>query len=128
MCFSYSNIEIDIDLQPVIFIASEWPEGACRNAILEHEQKHIRVDREVMNEFAQKIGASVQQAVDAIGAVGPVNAAQADQTREFMKQHIQSAVQSLELPLYTEMRRRQADVDSLEEYQRVGGICGPAKR
>jgi hypothetical protein len=128
MCFTYNTIEVDIDLRPTIFIASEWPPGRCRDAILEHEQKHIRVDREVMNEFAQKIGLSVQQAVDGIGAVGPVNAEQADQTRAIMTDHIESAVKALELPLYSEMRRRQGQVDSLEEYQRVGAICGNPSR
>jgi hypothetical protein len=127
-CFTYRSIDIYIDLQPTIFIASEWPPGRCRDTILGHEQKHIHVDREVMNEFAQKIGVAVQRAVDEVGAVGPVGADQSGQALGFMKEHVESAMNAIEQPLYDEMRRRQAAVDSLEEYERVGAICGHPTR
>ncbi len=124
VCLSYETINIYIDLKPVIFIASEWPPGTCRDAILEHEKKHIRVDREVMNEFAQKIGAAVQNAVNEVGAVGPVHIAQKEEAHKYMLDYIDSAVKYLQLPLYSQMRKRQAEVDSLQEYQRIGAICG----
>lgn len=123
-CMNYDTITINIHLQPVIFLASEMPPGKCRDAVLEHEQKHVRVDREIINEFSVKIGQSVQGAVNEIGVMGPLNMDQKDQTQVYMNDHIANAIKFIELPLFNEMHRRQAEVDSLEEYNRVNAICG----
>ncbi len=122
-CMTYGKIDISIKLAPVIYVASDRPAGMCRNAILDHEKKHVRVDREMMNKYAQKIGQTVQNAVNEVGVVGPMNLNRQYEAKDFMTKHIQSAIQSMELPLYNEMRARQAEVDSLEEYQRVGWFC-----
>ncbi len=122
-CMTYGKIDISIKLAPVIYVASERPSGGCRNAILDHEKKHVRVDREMMNKYARKIGEAVQNAVNEVGVVGPLNLEKQEEARQFMTRHVQSAIQSMELPLYNEMRARQSAIDSLEEYERVNWFC-----
>ena len=122
-CMTYGQIDISIKLAPVIYVAKERPSGGCRNAILDHEKKHVRVDREMMNKYARRIGEAVQKAVNEVGVVGPMNLDKQQEARDFMTRHIESAIQSMELPLYNEMRARQGEIDSLEEYQRVNWFC-----
>lgn len=126
-CMTYNTIEVNIKLQPVIYIAREVAPGPCRNAVIEHEKKHVRVDREIVNDFSQRIGYAVQAAVNEIGAVGPLNMGGEKNAQKAMNEHISNAVKSLELPMFTEMRRRQAEVDSLQEYERVNRICGSSR-
>lgn len=128
VCFWYDSVDISIQLQPKIYIASEnTADKKCRDAILEHEKKHVVVDREIINKYAVDIGKAVQDAINAAGAVGPYNADSIKETQAMMTEHIQSAVNSKSLAVSQEMRRRQADVDSYDEYQRVSAICQISK-
>jgi hypothetical protein len=45
-----------------------------------------------------------------------------------MIDHTQSAVKSRQLSYETDMRRQQAQVDTLAEYERVSKICNKGKR
>lgn len=125
VCLWYDEVKVDIHLQPKIYIAKEFNKGRCRDAIMTHELKHVQVDRDVMNKYAQLIGQSVQQAVNSMGAVGPYNKHRLDSVQQSMASHIRNAVMQYQLPLQEEMRRRQSQVDSLEEYTAVSKICDP---
>ncbi len=122
-CIWYDSITVNISLSPVIYIAKEYQQEPCRSGITEHELKHVSVDREVMNKFSREIGLSVQEAVNQAGAFGPFNAQEMPEHQERLIQHIKSAVDSRQLMLEKEMRTRQGQVDSLEEYKRVSKIC-----
>lgn len=124
VCLSYSQIDVDITLKPKIYIAKEFgADRRCRAAILEHEKKHVTVDREVMNKYALKIGQSIKAAIDEIGALGPYRKDQQKAVQQDMIQHIQNASKRYNLQMEKEMKARQAEVDSLAEYQRVSKIC-----
>ncbi|MCB9996591.1 MAG: hypothetical protein H6869_09165 [Rhodospirillales bacterium] len=124
-CLWYDKIEVTIELSPKIYIASErTKDSVCRDAIIDHELKHVDVDRDVINKYAMDIGLAVKDAVDGAGAMGPYNYHQLDTVKKQLVGHITAAVESKKLLLHQEMARRQAGVDSLEEYERVSKICG----
>lgn len=123
-CLWYTNVSVKIRLSPHIYIANEFSaEGPCKDAIMEHELHHVDVDREMMNKYAQIIGEAVQKVVGETGAVGPVNPDKMDEKRNELQQKVKDAIRTAETPLQAEMRDRQAQVDSPEEYQRVSAIC-----
>lgn len=126
-CLWYENINVTIDLSPKIYIAKDHGNQVCRDAIMDHELKHVTVDREVINLYAQDIGQAVKQAVDGIGAMGPYNNHELEDVRGKLIGHIEAAVESKKFVLHQEMARRQREVDSLEEYERVRKICEGAE-
>jgi hypothetical protein len=120
-CLHYSNVKITLELNPVIYVVREMRPGTCAHkAVLEHEKKHVRVDRDIANKYAREIGLAVQKAVNDIGAVGPFNIHEMENRQKMMQDHISSTISALQLKLFLEQSRRQQDVDSLEEYERVG--------
>lgn len=124
VCAWYDTVTIIIELQPKIYVAKENAgKRACREAILEHEQKHVRVGREIFNEYAQSVGLAVQGAVNDAGAVGPFNGSRMEETKKTLMEHVKSAITANELKLRKEIRERQGKVDSYEEYERVSAIC-----
>ncbi|QQG35996.1 MAG: hypothetical protein HYS17_10920 [Micavibrio aeruginosavorus] len=122
-CIWYDTIEVNIDLNPVISIAKEFQKEPCKSAIIKHELKHVSVDREVMNKYANQIGQAVKAAVNQAGALGPFNINEMNAQQDRLMEHIQSAINSQQLALDKEMRQRQAQVDSLEEYEQVSKVC-----
>ena len=122
-CMWYETITVKIELSPKIYIAKDFGDSRCHSAIMEHEIKHVEVDRAVINRYAYDIGMSVKAAVDEIGAIGPYNFHELEGVREQLVNHIKTAVDSQKFKLHQEMAREQAKIDSLEEYERVNKIC-----
>lgn len=124
VCMWYKTVKVSINLNPKIYIASENKDSpACREAIRGHELKHVELDRKIINQYAKDIGESVKDAVDRIGAMGPYNSHQQEDVKEKLIQHIETAVDSHRFLLYQDMSKRQATIDSYDEYQRVNAIC-----
>ncbi len=122
-CIWYEQVDVTITLNPQIYIASDFTGRACREAILEHEMKHVRVDRTIMNEYAGRLGREIEKTVNQTGALGPYTPSQAEIMQKRMTESVQAAMLSLESGLQQEMRDRQAEVDTKEEYLRVSNIC-----
>lgn len=126
-CIWYDRIDIDIHLRPEIYIAQDFSYSPCKEAIIEHELKHVTVDRKVMNKYAREIGNALRQAVDRVGAIGPYDASAVEATQTKMGEYIQATVNSFQGRLNSEMDARQQKVDSLQEYERISKICHAAR-
>lgn len=119
-CLYYNAVNIEIRLSPAIYVVKEFKPGSCaHDAVLAHEKKHAAVDREIVNKYAPRIGAEVQKAINAAGALGPYPLADMKPASDRMIRHVQTAIALLELQMTEEQARRQQAVDSLEEYERV---------
>lgn len=127
-CLWYDSVTVNINLNPIIYIAKEYQQEPCKAAIMGHEVKHVTVDREVMNKYAVEIGKAVQSAVNQAGALGPFNLSEMPDHQKRLISHVRSAIDGQELLLEKEMRQRQAKIDSLEEYERVSKICKDVMR
>ncbi len=122
-CLWYDSVVVNITMNPVIYIAQEYQQDPCKAAIMEHELKHVGVDREVMNRYATEIGKAIQAAVNQAGAMGPFNVDEMNAYQDRYIAHVQSAIDSKQLLLTKDMRNRQAMIDTREEYDRVSKIC-----
>lgn len=127
-CLWYNDITVNINLNPKIYIARDHTSPACRNAILEHEKKHVAVDRQVINRFSRNIGQAIKSAVDQAGAMGPYKLSEVEKAQQRLVKHIEAAIDTQTFLMQEEMRRHQAAVDSLEEYERVGKICDEGEK
>ena len=126
-CIWYDKINVTIDLAPKIYIAKEFNYSPCREEILKHEKQHVRVDRQVFNKYSKQIATAVERAIKAIDVAGPYRKAEIPRVQETMAKHIQHAVMTKISNLQTEMKRRQAQVDSPQEYARITKICRAAR-
>ncbi len=123
-CLWYHSIDVTIKLSPHIYIAKEYNAlGPCRDAIMAHERHHVDVDREMMNKYSYIIGQAVQDVVNKAGAVGPINADNVANNGQQLIDGVSAAIKTVEQPLQDEMRQRQAQVDSIDEYKRISAIC-----
>lgn len=128
VCMSYNSIDVDIQLQPKIFIAKEFNRGRCALEVIEHEKKHVAVDREVINKYSKLMGKALQKAVNDAGVVGPFHSSFSEEMQKMMRNHIDNTLSSIQLYMTNEMNNRQQQVDSLEEYERISKYCESATK
>lgn len=122
-CMWYDTIDVEIKLNPKIFIAREFNKGVCREAILTHEKRHVDIDRQIMNKYAISIGKAIQAVVNKEGVSGPFSTRDMDAVKQASSQRIENAVKAQEELLLKEMAVLQGRVDSLEEYTSISRIC-----
>jgi hypothetical protein len=113
-------------LQPKIYIAKEFNIGRCGREVMAHEKKHVHVDRVVMNKYTKQMGLAIQNAVNRAGVIGPFQSGRTEEFQNKMFDNIKSALTSIELSMQNEMNIKQQQIDSHEEYERVGKHCEKA--
>lgn len=129
-CLWYDQITITIHIEPTIVIAREIAADRCmKQAVLEHEQKHVKADRALVNKYAQIMGNRVQTELNKRGfLIGPVAAGQAQMTAERMQQLVFQVLEHEYKKMDLERTEMQGEIDSLEEYERVSALCPDYKR
>lgn len=125
VCVWYDKIDITIEIDPTIVIASELKKDRCKfDAVKEHELKHVMVDRKVVNKYAKTMGKKIYDGLQARGfIVGPLKA---EYTKDIIKRMQEAAWQLIELEqkkMQIERAEMQQAVDTIEEYERVSSVC-----
>lgn len=124
-CLWLKNISIEIHINPTIFVASEYPKDSCMyNAVLEHEMKHIKVDREVATAYQEQLRSMASAIAQQIGVVGPKREIEVEITHKKIIKYVEGNMTKVTDKMYEQRRRLQQKVDTLEEYERVQKKCG----
>lgn len=124
-CLHIDTIDVKIHIDPIIYIASEHKEGSCKHdAILDHEKKHVRVDRITVNKYAKKIGKALQAELRSSGAsYGPFSGASLPEEQSRIQEIVGDIIKLETNRMNQERRKKQQEVDSLEEYERIDRMC-----
>ena len=90
VCLHYDRIEVTLHINPTIYVASDYPQGTCKhNAIIEHEKKHVKVDRIVVNRYASRIAKAITLALNKYGSsYGPYDIADMEKAQDNLQKYI----------------------------------------
>ena len=124
-CIWYNDITVEITIDPTIVIARELYQDRCmRNAILGHELKHVRVDREIVNKYAKSMGQKLLSALKSRGFdAGPFEISRINEVSRKMQTVVKQILELEYKKMGIERQERQRAVDSLEEYNSVDDKC-----
>lgn len=124
-CIFLKAIDVEINLDPTIFVASEFPKGSCmHSAILAHEFKHVEVDQKLVNRYHNFIGRALSDVLDAKGGTfGPVHKDDLEGELNLIKNSFHDVLIRLNDSLNQERRTQQQAIDNLEEYESIGIRC-----
>lgn len=103
-------------------VARDLAQDPCRRqAVLEHEHKHLSVYRAFFTQNEASFRARLAQAVPVEPLMG---SASEDEAHQVLKEAIRSRAQIVTAGLFSELGRRQEEVDSPVEYLRLSTTCG----
>ena len=131
-CIWYDSIDIDMQIDPTIVIPKEVHEDSCMGpAVAQHELKHIKVDREMVNKYIAVMGQKVYDGLSDRGFIaGPVPMDQLQPTIARMQDTVNQIVCQEYKRMDLDRIDAQRAVDSVQEYRRVQAMCpdyNPAK-
>lgn len=123
-CLWPGQVQVTIRLDQVVYIAKEYKPGTCMNAsVWEHEHKHVRVDREIINKYRPVFETQVRAAAARMGVIGPFDTQNQKAYQDHMMKQIGDAVSVITKQMETERNTRQQNVDTVQEYDRVSAVC-----
>lgn len=104
-----------------VYVAKELPRRSCPyKTVLAHEEKHVAVDQQLLEEYTDKVKVYLAKAAEEAGMKRMISAPAIDeQLNEIMNAHINYISKQME----DERKQRQAAIDSEEEYARVSASC-----
>jgi len=123
-CQWIDKMDVRIAIDPTIYIAREHGKGSCKhNAILQHEMKHVYVDRAAVKKYAPAIKSHLEQAVRKVGIVGPKAERRAPEFQQKIIDYMDGQLNAVTDKMYAERRVNQQGIDTLAEYERVSNLC-----
>ena len=124
-CIWYDKVTIEFNISPTIVIAKEVAEDRCMyNAVLEHEMKHVNVDRKIVNKYSKTIGQKVFDGLKQRGFIaGPIAPEDTRQISDRMRRTVAQLIEFEHKKMEIERAEKQQAVDNLEEYKSVQAKC-----
>lgn len=123
-CFWYRRINLILGLKPVIYVASEIPEGSCYyNAIIEHEMKHVEVDRGLLRDYQNIVYDTIDNFVQENGTLDHIMTGREKEAQRELTKALEDEIRKIHKRMRTDRMQRQAEIDTLNEYGRVANQC-----
>ncbi|MDX2028429.1 MAG: hypothetical protein SFW62_07315 [Alphaproteobacteria bacterium] len=121
-CAHAERAEITIGYRNVtVYVAREVPQGSCGfGEIMAHEQKHIDVNKQLLQDYAPMIQEKLRAYLRLNGVFRERNP---DYAMQLLREKLQEIVNSLGLQMMEDNHRRQQQVDNMDEYQRITLSC-----
>lgn len=121
-CVQVQQVDANIGYRNItIYIAHELVENDCAvQHVIEHEKKHVAVNREILLEYVPSIQARLREYLKTNGVYSGTDAQYA---QELMQEKIRFVLMETSKQITTENRRRQSLVDTPEEYAKNIRAC-----
>ena len=121
-CVYLTSVEANFGLQKMqVFVASELKQGGCAyNAVLDHENQHVAINRETVKEFAPRIHAQLQ---DELEKLRPVFTRDTGSTTAAILDRIKIQSAGLVNQFSDTMSRRHAVIDTANNYAATSKLC-----
>lgn len=126
VCVQVNRVDIEIHIEPVIYMARELRTEACEyKSYLEHEMKHVAEDRRLVNDYKdvirRNVGFAFPQPSDF--SVGPVPASLRKDAEEELSYNITGVLRATIDSMLRERTFRQREIDSVGEYTSLTLAC-----
>lgn len=121
-CAMPSRFDVALDLsETTVYITRELPLNSCSyDTVMEHEEKHVATDRDLITEFTASLPALLAQHLRDIGVQQGLSK---DAVQETMRAQYEAMMHIIKAQMVAVREARQKAVDSPEEYSRISQSC-----
>ncbi len=103
-----------------VYVAANYQPGSCEyNVVLEHENRHVAINRNVVAAFGPRIGAQLRAAVRRMFPMITTNPKDAARLPQILIDAVRPVLTAME----AELRRENGAIDTPESYRQAHGRC-----
>jgi hypothetical protein len=123
-CLALKQLNLTLRYEPVIYISRNKAPGSCAyKAALEHEYKHLEADYAVLRTYIPRIRSAAQVALNRLGGMRQMRLSELERGQDAMTAEISRMIDDMVAGIQRDRDRRQALIDTPQEYQRVAALC-----
>lgn len=123
-CIMPQAFNYTITYENTIYIAEDFKLMGCRySATMAHEKRHEKADIKILENHAGKVRKALEQAVSGMRPIGPIPSSGVEAAYRQLAEQIAASLQPLHAQMAEERRRKQAEIDSYENYMRDTALC-----
>lgn len=122
ICGSLKSLTVRLGFtNNVIYVAKEFPRRSCpHRTVLQHEERHKNVDRQLLEEYAQKARYLFERLAQDLGIVAHANVSMVEAE---LNGRINDELKKFTDAMSAERARRQVAIDHEDEYAKVSASC-----
>lgn len=122
-CGALTSLDVTFGTRErAVYVAKELPRNTCiHREVLDHEMHHVQVDEALMKEFLPTVK---RRLATLAGRMGTVRARSQQQVMASLRKPIDAELKKILNDFTREREKRQARIDTLDEYDRVSRSCG----
>jgi hypothetical protein len=122
-CPYVKKLTINVHYNTLIFVAREHKKETCRfNAIMDHENRHHETNVQAVKDVMVRLNKDLPEII-AYMEKHYVPRAQVENSFSVLSDGLNDALKVYSAYMLAEMSKRNAPIDSPEEYQRVDSLC-----
>ncbi len=123
-CLNVKKVEATFFANPTVYIARNFGRGSCEyNAVLRHELKHVNELKKTFHEYTPHYQRHLYQVAQDLPEIAPVTLDNINIIKQEIVENIESNMSKFQSDIMFELAKRQQEVDSQREYQRVQNVC-----
>lgn len=125
-CVWPTRVTVTLRLEQRVYVARDYPPNTCmHNAVWNHEHKHVRVDREIINQYRPVYERAVRAYLAKNPLIGPISKGQEKAAQSRVMAGLRQAISVVTKKMEADRGARQQAVDTRAEYDRVSALCKP---
>lgn len=123
-CVSLKSLKVTLYAKPTIMIASNFRRGTCEyQAVLGHEQKHVRALMNFVRQQAPKLRRKVQETVRQSRTYKRVALNDTTAAQKQIQDNLTYQLDAYQNSLLPTLQHEQDGIDNAKEYERVARMC-----
>lgn len=123
-CIHLTDVTVTIDHSATIYIAKEYLDDRCLyNTVLKHELQHEKIDQQTLRRYKHNFYRAARAFAKENSSFGPFPADQLDAKKQELVDLLGQQLEPIEKEWWHELRRRQAKIDTPQEYKRLSDKC-----
>ena len=123
-CLYVDKVDTVFFAKPKVYIASNFRKGTCEyTQVLRHEEKHVKTLKRAHKDYMSEFRSHMRWSLRDLPVFDPMSVSDANEKRNEYVQIISNHLTTFIEKINKDVAKRQKEVDSKEEYQRVLNNC-----
>lgn len=124
ICGYAKKVDILLTASPVIHMANEYEFGSCEyKEIIKHENQHVKISEDLIRDYRRTVKRDLTDRIRDISGHRAVDVSYREKLSEAIVQGAKIVIKQVEAELRQEHAKRQAVIDTQEEYARIQSRC-----
>lgn len=124
LCGYAQKVDIVLTASPIIHSANDYEYGSCEyREIIKHENEHVQISKDLIRDYQIRVKKDLTERIRDISGHRAIDASKAQELSFAINQATVAVIIEIENELRTEHSRRQAAIDTPENYAEIQSRC-----